>query len=289
MNVPAVQGIARNISERKRREEELQRHCDKVAAMAKAQTAELLAAKTAAEEAGQAKKEFLENMSHELRMPVHAILSFARFGRERSGSMEGEKLAEFFDRIWEGGNRLLALIDNLLDLSGIGAGHLTLDRRPTDLAEMVRAVRQDVTPMLEARHLVCNVNAAADAGKANVDADRIGQVVRTLLVDAIRFAPDGTDIVVTVSRGRRPARRAGDDGDLPAIKLTVADRGAGAAAELAQLFDLPGADDRPGPEAAGRGGGLNACRDIVEAHGGIITVRNRDGGGIEFDVLLPIC
>jgi len=228
-------------------------------------------------------------MSHELRTPMHAILSFAQFGRERVGQVTAEKIGDYFDRIRESGSRLLRLIDDLLDLSKLEAGRMTISRKPTDLERLVGEVMGDLEPLMAARWL--RHGGVVDAGVREIRADalRLGQVLRNLVANAIRFSPDGAEILVSASPASLPGRRAGDTGSLPAVRLVVADRGTGIPeGELERIFDrfVQGSTTRRG--VGGTGLGLTICREIVLAHGGTICAHNREGGGAEFEVLLPL-
>lgn len=280
--------LARDISERKAQEAELKRHRDNLKEMVEEQTAGLLAAKNEAERASQAKSEFLANMSHELRTPMHAILSFARLGHERVGQLSKEKLTGYFDRIIDSGGRLLGLIDNLLDLAKIEAGKMPLNRRKVELSALTADVVRDLEPLLATHHLQYTENIAAEVRSVRVDGTRVAQVLRNLLANAIRFSPDGGTIELAAEAATIRGRRAGDTDTLPAVCLAVADRGVGIPEEeLEIIFEKFQQSSATRDGSGGTGLGLSICREIVRAHGGSISARNRAGGGAEFVVLLP--
>jgi PAS domain S-box-containing protein len=280
--------LARDITERRRQESELRRHRDHLQDMINEQTAGLLRAKIEAEQANHAKSEFVANISHELRTPMHAILSYAHLGRDKIGRLPEEKLGDYFDRIQDSGGRLLRLIDDLLDLSKLEAGKMLLDRRLSDPAELCRRVIADLEPLLTARRLDARLEASGEIAGINADAERIGQVLRNLLANAIRFSPEGGEIVLTLSPGALPGRRAADLGTIPALRMVIADRGIGIPEdELEAIFAKFVQSSKTRTGAGGTGLGLAICQEIVLAHHGQIRAHNRLGGGAEFEILLP--
>jgi signal transduction histidine kinase len=280
--------LTRDISERKRYQDELLRHRDHLQEMVDEQTAGLLKAKLEAEQANHAKSEFLTNVTHELRTPMHAILSYAGLGRDKIGKLPDEKLADYFERIQVSGGRLLHLIDDLLDLSKLEADKMLLNRRPSGPVELCQRVIADLEPLLAARQLTTRLDVSGEVGAINADPERINQVLRNLLANAIRFSPEGGEVTLTLSPDGLPGRRAGDSGSIAAVRIVVADRGVGIpAAELETIFDKFVQSSKTRTGAGGTGLGLAICREIVLAHHGQIWAHNRVGGGAEFAILLP--
>ncbi|MEC5397884.1 PAS domain S-box protein [Uliginosibacterium sp. H1] len=287
-------------------EEALTGHRDRLQELVADQTAGLLHAKDAAERASEAKSVFLANMSHELRTPMHAILSFARLGENRGeaiahaahgeggtsggGTTEGgiDKLRDYFSRIRSSGERLMDLLNNVLDLSKLEAGHMPVELRALDLRRVVDEVLHEYEAWLAAKQLAVEVEAQ-DYPPAHADAARMGQVLRNLFSNAIKFSPDGGRIHVALVASVLPAgRRAGDSGDVPAVELRVSDRGPGVPeAELASIFEKFVQSSATRDGSGGTGLGLAICREIVLAHRGHIFARNRVGGGAEFVVRIP--
>ncbi len=282
-------GVGQDITDRKNAEEEVRRHRDHLAELVRERTADLLRAKEAAEAANQAKSEFLANMTHELRTPMHAILSFARLGRDKAGSLSPERMAGYLQKIIEGGQRLLALIDDLLDLSRLEAGKMPIERTQCDVASVCRQSMDEMAPLSDAKALHVLLDEDAQPAVAAIDARRLGQVIGNLLSNAVKFSPVGGRVTVSLRTTTMPAgRRAGDEGWIPALCLSVADEGVGIPeTELESVFDKFVQSTRTRSGAGGTGLGLAICREIVLAHRGIIRASNRETGGALFEVLIP--
>ncbi|TVO51982.1 PAS domain S-box protein [Denitromonas halophila] len=281
-------GVGVDISNEKKANEALRQHRDHLAELVSEKTAGLIEAKEVAERANEAKSRFLANMSHELRSPMHAVLSYARLGENKALSAPADKLQDYFQRIRSSGDRLLKLVDNLLDLSKLEAGRMVLDIQPLALSAVLDEVLDEVEGLRVARGIQL-ATQIQDVPAVAGDAPRIGQVVRNLLSNAIKFSPAGGEILVQVGHDTLPCgRRTDDAGDRDAVALRVIDQGIGIPdAELEAVFDkfVQSSVTRTG--AGGTGLGLAICREILLAHGGRIHARNMAGGGACFEIILP--
>ncbi len=282
-------GVGKNITERRHAEEELKRHRNHLQELVAEQTTDLLEAKGAAERANQAKSEFLTNMSHELRTPLHAILSFARIGSDKAGTAGPEKISGYFARILRSGERLLVLLNDLLDLSKLEAGKMIIDRKPSDLAEIVREALIEFESLIDAKPLNVVFEPPACDTQASIDVLRISQVVRNLLSNAIKFTPVESRIEIAIESAElHNGHRAPDPGVEPALRLCVIDAGIGIPEdELESVFDKFVQSGATRTGAGGTGLGLAICKEIVITHRGSIRAYNNEHGGATFEVVLP--
>ncbi|MBY0367690.1 MAG: PAS domain-containing sensor histidine kinase, partial [Burkholderiaceae bacterium] len=233
------------------------------------------AARDAALETSQAKSEFIANVSHELRTPLQSILGFSELGTLRA--RHEPRLAGMFADVNRAGQRMLALVNDLLDLSKIEQAQepLRLDRH--DLRPLVREVVAELQPLLQGRTLDVDCALGSTPLVARVDAARFQQVVRNVLANAIKFSPQGARIEV---HGRHAP-----DGQ---VRIDVADRGPGIPpAELESVFEAFVQSSATKDGAGGTGLGLAICRRIMQAHDGRIWASNRDGGGTLLHLSLP--
>jgi signal transduction histidine kinase len=270
--IAGVMIFIEDITTQRAQREELARHRDALASLVTERTAELLAAVERAECANSAKSEFLANISHELRTPMHAIISFADLGLKRSRQMEDEKLSRYLGNARSSAQRLLVLINDLLDLSKLESGKMRLDFVETDLLAIARDSIEEVTSVAQDKSIDLRVEQPTASPAVRIDVYRLRQVVVNLLSNALRFAPAGSAVRVQVLEA------AMADGT-PAAQLEVIDCGPGIPEdELDAVFDKFVQSSKTASGGGGTGLGLAICREIVMAHGGDIRALPHTGG-----------
>ncbi len=279
---PARTVVVFDVTERVRAEWELRQHRDRLSELVQERTSQLREALNAAEAANRAKSEFVANMSHEFRTPLHAIGSFATLGIRRVGAGGPvEKLGDYFLRIEESSRRLLGLVNGLLDIAKLEAGKVELRVRSGDLGRLLHEVAAGMSSVAHARDIRLEVSIDTHDARASFDPDRIFQEVQNLLSNALKFSPSGSAIRLALNDD------ALADG-APALRIDVADAGPGIPpGELDSIFRKFEQSSATRSSAGGTGLGLAISREICLLHGGEIRATNGPEIGAVFSVRLP--
>ena len=282
--------IYTDITERRKTEEELRQHRNHLQELVTERTERLAAALQQAQAASQAKSDFLANMSHELRTPMHAILSFSELGTERTTAAGDERLLQYFKRIEQSAERLLGLINELLDLSKLEAGHMQLAPQTTSSSALIEQTCAQLEPLLQSRGQSIVIEDRDAPQEIFADPNRITQVIYNLLSNAIKFSPDGGQIRIVLTPAQLPSgRRCHDHGSEPALAMQFIDAGIGIPDnELESIFDKFVQSSMTQSGAGGTGLGLAISRAIVLQHRGTIVATNNAGAGACLTVTLPI-
>ncbi|HEV8634065.1 MAG TPA: PAS domain-containing sensor histidine kinase [Chloroflexota bacterium] len=237
------------------------------------------------------RQELLSSISHDLRNPLSAVsggLQMLERRLARLSAPETADLARDLARVRATAGRVWTLVDQLSDLATLESGHpLELDRRPTDLVALARSVVAELAPHLR-RHTL-RFETVQDELVGDWDGPRLARVLDNLLSNAVKYSPRGGEIVVTLERRDGSAAAGSGRADASAALLTVRDPGIGIPeTDLPHVFDRFHRGANVAGRFAGTGLGLAGARQIVEQHGGAISVESREGIGSTFTVRLPL-
>jgi len=257
--------------------------------------AELRQSQREALAASEAKSAFLANMSHEIRTPFHGLMGMLSLLRETG---LGPRQIDYLRTATESADHLLAILNDILDMSQLEAGRMTLSPAPTDIRDLMRDVEALMRPPASAKALALHFNA--DPGvpeRLMLDGTRVKQVLFNLLSNAIKFSDRGA-VVLDVRVGQASFTHAAEGspeqvppGGQPAtLEFVVTDTGVGMdASTLARLFRRYGqGDSSPSRRHGGTGLGLEISRNLARLMRGDITVRSKPGEGSSFHFSVPL-
>jgi signal transduction histidine kinase len=229
-------------------------------------------------------------MSHELRTPLNAVIGFSQLLANKTYGELNERQLQYLTTILSGGRHLRRLVDDVLDLAKVDAGHLTLDRTSVIIGKELGEVVGVVQALASEKNITVSTDVKDDLPTISADRQRIQQVIYNLLSNAIKFTDSGGSVTITadtiVDGGANGASAPG------ALRIMVADSGIGIKAEdQARIFEaFEQVDSSRVREQGGTGLGLALTRRLVELHGGTIAVASEGvkGRGSVFTVRLPI-
>lgn len=229
----------------------------------------------AAEQASQAKSEFIATISHELRTPLQSVIGFSELGE--NFAQEQPSFRAMFADINAGGQRMLKLVNDLLDISKFTGSLVLLELRPGDLAEVCAAVVGEFAPIAARASVHIELPLPRRPMPVAMDSFRMQQVLRNVLANAVRFTRPGSRIRVDLTNH-------GEHG----VAVSVSDDGPGIPEdELDDIFEPFTQSSRTRDGSGGTGLGLTICRKIMTAHGGTIEATNAAGRGALITIRLP--
>jgi DNA-binding response OmpR family regulator/anti-sigma regulatory factor (Ser/Thr protein kinase) len=239
------------------------------------------------EEAGRMKSEFLANMSHELRTPLNAIIGFSEMLADGLLGDLSPRQKEAVSDIFTSGSHLLSLINDILDLSKVEAGKMTLELCALQPAMLVQAGMQVVREQAMQHRLSLIAEVADDLGEVWLDERKVKQILYNLLSNAVKFTPEGGKVRIVARRG---ARQFQSDGPLEdTLELVVSDTGIGISDDdQVRLFQpFTQIDSTLARRHEGTGLGLAMVKRLAELHGGGVALVSRPNQGSTFTVWLP--
>jgi len=242
------------------------------------QARKLEAATQSAELANRAKSQFLANMSHELRTPLNAILGFSEIMNEQYlGAMENPKYREYSRDIHVSARLLLELINDVLDLSRIEAGKVSIEREPIEVDKIADECVRVMESLAARKGVTCGVDIQESLRPLVADPRAIRQILLNLLSNAVKFTPQGGNVTIAVSANN--ARHV----------LQVRDTGIGIPGD--KINSLTDPFTKFGMEAVdnheGMGLGLAIVKSLVDLHDGDMTIESEQGAGTIITVILP--
>jgi two-component system NtrC family sensor kinase len=235
---------------------------------------ELARARDVAERHSRFTSEFLARMSHELRTPLNAVIGFAELLEQGQAGPLASEQARYVEHIVGSARHLLALVNDVLDLSKVAAGKMTLERSVVPLDDIVLPVAAQIRPLAERKHIT--LTASSVPVRVNVDPLRVRQILLNLLSNAIKFTPERGHVAVE-------CRAAGEH-----LSIDVADDGVGIAAEDLERVFREFEQARSSQRADGTGLGLPLALRFAELHGGTIHAKSRLGRGSVFTLRMPV-
>ncbi len=234
----------------------------------------------------QVKVQFLSNMSHEIRTPIHGIMNYIDFLVEDWNSLAEVKKYEFIQKLHNNSLRLLSLINNLLDLSKFDAGKMEFCMQNDDMTKLIEGVVEECEALYKNKDMIISFYYKKGQNyNAIFDQERIAQVIRNILSNAIKFTPHG-NITINMENIKF---KINNGSKVQALKVRISDQGIGIPEnELEYIFDKFNQSAKTKTGAGGTGLGLSISQEIIKAHRGLIWAENnKNERGASFIFIIP--
>lgn len=237
---------------------------------------DLIKAKEHAESASLSKSEFLASMSHEIRTPLHGILSYSNLGMDRLDIVDKAKIARYFELINVSGQRLMMLLNDLLDSAKLESGNMQFDFVQGDIKQVIEQSVAEQASLLEKKNIV--LISPKTPQFAYFDIARIRQVLANLISNAIKFSPEDSQIIIDYQIDQEAY-----------LLISVKDFGSGVQEDaLLKIFDKFSQNHQNHQSIPGTGLGLAICKEIIEAHNGAIWAERSEERGATLKFTLPL-
>ncbi len=270
--------VFRTVNQRK-----LKRKIAKATAQLEQQKEELSEALHAADSANRSKTVFLNNMSHDIRTPMNAIIGFTALATAHLDNRE--RALDYLAKISQASNHLLSLINDVLDMSRIESGKVHIEDRPENLADILQGIRNIIQSDIHAKHMELFIDTV-DIVNEEVYCDklRLNQILLNLTSNAIKFTKSGGSVSIRITQ--KPCEKEG----YGRYEFSVSDTGIGMSQEFAKTVFDPFTRERNSTVSGiqGTGLGMAITKNIVDMMGGTITVETEQGKGSEFTVVLEL-
>jgi signal transduction histidine kinase len=236
-------------------------------------------------ESDQRKSEFLANISHELRTPMHSILGYTNMLLKGSYGYLNEQQQKNLKKVYENAQHLMHILNDLLDLSHLELGRMKLQISPVSVKKIFLSSLVSVEPLLIDRILDVEHQISSEIPPVLVDEVRIKEVMINLLSNAIKFTPDHGKITIYAKETPRPDSDPGEK----VVEIRVQDTGIGVSEKDQEvIFDqFRQLNEQKRAEEKGTGLGLFISKKLVEVHGGVLRVQSEPGNGSVFSFTLP--
>ena len=289
-------GVSRDITERKRAEEDLVKYKDHLEELVKERTVELDKAKIIAEKANKAKSDFLANMSHEIRTPLSSIIGFSELLYDGVSGPLNDNQKKYLGYVTSSGEHLLSLINDILDLSKVEAGKMELLPTSFSMSDLLKTSFSFIAEKALKHNIRLRSEISSGVDVIEADERKVKQIIYNLLSNAVKFTPDGGSITVTAEiissdSTAIPLKICKGLPDTKYVLVSVKDTGIGIAKkDQSKLFtEFHQIEEPYSKKYEGTGLGLALSKKLVKLHGGKIWFESKGKGkGCTFYFILPL-